>query len=360
MKKKILRNPLGSRDWLPEEVNKQEFVKKSLVKVFELWGYQPIQTPILINRETLDISSRSLGKRAFNLIDKQGDVLSLRADLTTPVARVAAERFQGEELPLRFYYVGKVFRYHARKTTNERELFQIGVELIGSKEGLSDLECMKIFADSMDKVGLKDYLILCNHSGLWRDLFDAYGDLARKLYKALTDKDLVLFKTILKSSKLSKGEKEFWQDLIELKGGKEVLPKMKALSKKSKKIKLDKYINYYKKIFELFTSNVEIDLGLTKNVDYYSGIYFEAMTPYIGRNIGAGGRYDELIGKFGYDVPAIGFSFCLEDVLLALEKQGKKLPETKRPKLIKNSSIKATFNSISKLQKKGSSSAVKL
>src|SRR3989338_9046335 len=127
--KKFLRNPKGSRDWLPDEVSKQEFVRKSLVKVFELWGYQPIQTPILINWDTLAHGSKKLSDIAFKLIGQQGEFLALRADLTTPIARVTAERLKSENLPFRFYYVGKVFRYHARKTTNERELYQVGIEL---------------------------------------------------------------------------------------------------------------------------------------------------------------------------------------------------------------------------------------
>ena len=191
MKKTFLRNPKGSRDWLPDEVIKQEFVRKSLEKVFELWGYQPIQTPILINWDILNQGSNKLSDIAFKLIGQQGDLLALRADLTTPIARVTAERLQGERLPLRFYYVGKVFRYHARKTTNERELYQIGIELIGAKEGLADLECLKILLDGIDKLGLKKYLILINHTLLWSELFKYFGDIAKNLYNALKEKGIM-------------------------------------------------------------------------------------------------------------------------------------------------------------------------
>lgn len=361
MKKTFLRNPKGSRDWLPDEVIKQEFVRKALVKVFELWGYRPIQTPILLNWDTLNQGSSKLSDIAFKLIGEQGDLLALRADLTTPIARVTAERLQGKSLPHRFYYVGKVFRYHARKTTNERELYQIGIELIGKKEGFSDLECLKVLLDGLNKLSIKKYLVLVNHTGLWTELFRCFGTLAEDLYKALSQKDFILFKVILDKSRLSKNEKLFWNELTQIRGGIEAVKKIKLLSKRVKRLKIKNIISYFEKLFSLFEKNIEIDLSLTSDVDYYTGVFFEIISPYLGRSVGSGGRYDELIKKFGFNVPAIGFSLCLEDLLLTLERQGKTFNEFRPPKLIlKNKNIKKTFNIVSKLQNRQKSAAVKL
>ena len=322
MKRRYLRNPHGSRDWLPDEVIKQEFVRNKLINVFKASRYRPIQTPILINFDTLSVGSSKLSDIAFKLIGEHGELLALRADLTTPIARVTSERLKGSKLPLRFYYVGKVFRYHARKNTNEKELYQIGIELIGEKEGRADLECLKIFYDSLNKLRIKRFLILINHSMLWVELFKCFGDTAYKLYEALSQKDFILFKSILVKSKLTKNEKLFWEELIKIKGNKNVLKELALLNKRVKRLKLGKIISYFKKVFKLFGKNVEVDLSLTSDLDYYTGVYFEAITPYLGRSIGSGGRYDKLIAKFGFDVPAIGFSFCLEDLLLTLEEQG--------------------------------------
>lgn len=361
MKKLLLRNPKGSRDWLPDEVAKQEFVRNALIKVFELWGYQPIQTPVLIRWDTLNLGSNKLSDIAFKLIGQQGDLLGLRADLTTPIARVTAERLRGESLPLRFYYVGKVFRYHARKTTNECELYQAGIELIGAKEGYSDLECLNILIDGIKKLGLKKYLVLINHTRLWTELFKSFGNTAQELYKALSQKDLILFNSILLKSKLSQKEKTFWRGLINIKGGKEAVKQLKKLHSLACRIKIKKIIAYFEQILTLFEENVEIDLSLTTDMDYYTGIYFEVITPYLGRNVGSGGRYDQLINKFGFDTPAIGFSFCLEDLLLVLEKQGKIFPAVKPPKLISRTrNIKKTFGLVRKLQKQNKSAAIKL
>lgn len=321
--KKFLRNPKGSRDWLPDEVIKQEYVRKSLVKVFELWGYQPIQTPILLNFDTLSVGSSKLADIAFKLIGQQGEIQVLRADLTTPIARAVAERLKNAPLPLKFYYVGKVFRFHARKMTNECELYQIGIELIGKKEGPSDLECLKVLIHGLDKLKLKNYVLLVNHNFLWRELFRCFGEVAIDLYKALSERDLVLFEKILNKSRLLKNEKLFWNELIRIKGGKSAIKKIKSLNKLVKKVKINKVISYFNRMVSLFKNKVEVDLSLTSDLDYYTGIYFEVITPSVGRSIGGGGRYDELIGRFGYNVPAVGFSLCLEDVLLTLEKQGK-------------------------------------
>lgn len=360
--KKNLRNPKGSRDWLPDEVAKQEFIRKSLVNVFEKWGYQPIQTPILLNWDMLSLGGNKLSESAFKLIGQQGNILALRADLTTPIARVTAERLKEENLPFRFYYVGKVFRYHARKNTNECELYQIGVELIGSKEGFSDLECLKVLSDGLKKLGLNKYLIVLNHTGLWAELFRCFGETAHELYKALTQKDLILFKNILNKSRLNKNEKEFWEEFIQIRGDKTALNRFKTISKKVKKLQVNKITSYYESIFKLFKENIEIDLSLTNDIEYYTGIYFEVITPYMGRSIGAGGRYDQLISKFGFDVPAIGFSLCLEDLLIVLESQGKSFPSIKSPNLISpnKKNIKQTFDTIEKEHNKNKNAALKL
>lgn len=361
MKKLALRNPRGSRDWLPDEVVKQEYVRKSLVKVFELWGYQPIQTPILINWDTLTLGSNKLSDIAFKLIGHHGEIFALRADLTTPIARVTAERLKDKKLPFRFYYLGKVFRYHARKTTNEGELYQIGTELIGAKEGYSDLECLKVLTDSLNKLGIKKYLILTSHTGIWTELFRCFGNTAHELYKALKEKDLISFNLILEKSKLSKNEKIFWSKLIQVRGNKDALKDFKFLLKKVKKIKIKKVISLFENISNLFKKNVEIDLSLTSDLDYYTGTYFEVITPYIGRSIGSGGRYDGLISKFGLDLPAIGFSLCLEDLILTLERQGKVFPEFKSPLLIsKGKNIINTFNTVATKQKQNKSTTIKL
>lgn len=360
-KKKIFRNPQGSKDWLPDEVRKQDFIRESLFSVFELWGYQPIQTPILINRDTLGLGSKNLLNQAFSLIGHQGELLALRADLTTPIARATAERMQNEKLPLRFYYVGKVFRAKARKTTNERELYQIGTELIGAKEGNSDFECLKIFLDSLDKLGLKNYLVLVNHAGFWNELIEKYGDFARDLYFALSHKDIVQYKNTIKNSKITKDEKIFFSKLVSIKGGKEILPQIKSVSKKCKKINFNKIYNYYENLFNVFDKNIQVDFSFTNDIDYYSGIYFEALSPVLGRSVGGGGRYDDLISKFGFNVPAIGFSFCLEDLLLVLENEGKTFSKTGNVKSIDpKKNLKEAFLSIGRLHKSKTKANIQL
>ncbi len=359
--RKILRNPKGSKDWLPDEVMKQEYVRKNLVKVFELWGYQPIQTPILINWNTLSLGSNKLSDIAFKLIGQHGEILALRADLTTPIARVTAERLQEKKLPFRFYYLGKVFRYHARHTTNERELYQIGIELIGAKEGLSDLECLQLLIDSLKKLQIKNYLVLVNHTCLWNELFKHFGNIAQELYKALSQKDFILFNAILEKSELSKVERLFWKELVHIRGNKEIVSRFQKIVKTLNGFNSNKIVKYFKTIFDVFENNVEIDCSLTSDIDYYTGIYFEVITSSFGKNIASGGRYDSLINQFGYNIPAIGFSFCLEDLILVLEKQGKTFSKFKLPKLISSKkNTKNIFNEIAGLHRQNKPATLEL
>ena len=146
-----------------------------------------------------------------------------------------------------------------------------------------------------------------------------------------------------------------------MKGTKDGLKKIKLIYKKIKKLNLNKVFLYFDKVLNTFENNIEIDLSMTSDVDYYTGIYFEAITPKLGRNLGSGGRYDQLINKFGYDIPAVGFSLCLEDLLLVLDIQGKIFPKFKNPKLIlAGKNIKKTFGSIDKTHRSGKHAALKL
>ena len=168
-----------------------------------------------------------------------------------------------------------------------------------------------------------------------------------------------MFKSIVNKSRLSQSEKMFWNELITIKGNKEAITHIKKTSALRKK--LSKVTASFEKINNLFGNNVHIDLSLTSDVDYYTGIYFEVITPYLGRSLGSGGRYDQLINKFGLDTPAIGFSLCLEDLLLVLELQGKAFDGIKLPKLFSSGKdIRKTFEAINKLHKKNKNATLKL
>ena len=123
--------PRGLNDLLPEEVFKRRFLENKINQVFSEWSYQEIITPTFEFYEILEKSAGSIMKKEMiKFFDREGNIIALRPEMTTPIARVVSTKLKGEPKPLRFNYINNVFRYDDLKTGNRKEFNQAGVELI--------------------------------------------------------------------------------------------------------------------------------------------------------------------------------------------------------------------------------------
>jgi len=313
---KDLSLPQGVRDFTPERAEEIRKVEELLLEEFARWGYRRIITPLF---EYLETISSGLGedfeKKLMKFVDPStGEVVALRPDITPQVGRLIASRLREETKPLRLCYNERVIRYEEKGSGKEREVFQVGCELAGLQSPETDAEIIALSIKCLIKVGIKNLVLDIGHNGLLKSLLDETGDARKDIEEALKKKDQEALEQAIKNNKISKGIRDIILLLPQMYGNSEVLSKAKKY-----KI-LRKYVQELEDVLSVVQEynlrcSVNIDLGELRGFNYYSGVTFEILSPSNSNSLIRGGRYDDLIKKYGYDTPATGFAVDVEAVL---------------------------------------------
>jgi len=296
--------PSGTRDVLPDEMRELRTLSDAMRRVFETFGYGEVYTPAI----EYDTPAERLGGDAgvYRLFDDHGAVLQLRSDMTVPIARVAATRYAGVEPPLRFSSFAHVYRGVRPHRGQMREFLQAGCELIGSPSPGGTVEVLTVLCRSLDAAGLRDYRIGLGDASIFPALMEAVGvdeDRRRVLRDHLVGRNFVGLEHD------AEGLDPLLVEVPQRRGGPEVLdglPGVESLRKVHSGLEAD------------IAARVIFDLGLVRDLDYYTGAVFEVYDASIGIPIGGGGRYDELMGKLGRPMPAVGFAVGVDIVHEAL------------------------------------------
>ncbi len=319
--------PEGLNDLLPEEVFKRRFLENKINQVFSEWGYQEIITPTFEFYEILEKGAGSIMKKEMiKFFDREGNIIALRPEMTTPIARVISTKLKGEPKPLRFYYISNVFRYDDLKTGNQKEFNQAGVELIGVNTKEADAEVIALAVECLKNSGLKNFFIDIGHINFFNGIMESIKikeERKQEIKEVILNKDFVLLENILSFEDIKDKEKEFIVKMPTLRGRGEVVEEAEKMISNRLSVSALKEI---KEIYDLLRNYgleeyVLIDLGIMRDFDYYTGIIFEGYTDYLGFPVCGGGRYDNLCSKFGSSLPSTGFAIGLERLTIALEKE---------------------------------------
>jgi ATP phosphoribosyltransferase regulatory subunit len=310
--------PHGTRTYIFEEAAHKRFLEDTIHLVLRSRGFQEIVTPPFEYHESAiiglneDERNRLIG---FSEGDS-GRRIALRADITSQVARSAATHLSERPFPLRLCYTGMVFR-HARKGHGEQYVLnQSGFEIMGHAGPEADIEVIMSLTDTMWEIGLTDFSISLGHAGFIADHLEGLEEpICEKIRKALVKKDKGGIKEILSSASASAEKTEMIIALTELYGGPEVFNKAAALPLgESSRAALENLKSVYDALDAAgLGEKVTIDLGEMRGFGYYTGINIELFSQ-SGLPIGTGGRYDHLVGRFGSDMPAVGFGFDIDAV----------------------------------------------
>jgi len=319
--------PPGMKDLLPGEASFKRKLENTFMDKFTSWGYQEVITPVLEYYQKMAWSEIS-EEQFFKLIDREGKILALRTDMTTPIARMVASRFHPEQLPLRLSYTANVFRFENPQTGRQREFYQAGVECIGEQGPAADAEVIALAVECLKESGLTGFQISIGHVGFLKGIIDQLpGDLAvkKKIMRALGQKDFVELEIILQTYRVEPHLKDFLLSLPSLRGDAGIIDKVAGTGKSTA---AREALEDLREVFRLLRvyqveKEVYVDFGLTRDFNYYSGIVFEGYSPGIGVPICGGGRYDHLLGLYGFPAPATGFAMGLERLMAALEGQNK-------------------------------------
>lgn len=322
--------PPGTRDVLPDEMRELRRLQGALMEVFESRGYGEVATPAIEYDEVLARGdSRSAGG-AYRFFDERGELLALRSDMTVPIARLVATRYANAEPPLRLCYLANAFRAVRPQRGQMREFVQAGVELIGAPAPQGTAEVVELLEAALDAAGLDRAVIGLGDADLFRQLLGELGVGGEALESALArlaTHDLVGLEAELSALEgIDEEQCATCLALSQLRGGREVLERAQELGGVAVERATARIGETYEALEAAGAAErVQIDLGLLRDLGYYSGAILEVYDPALGYVLGGGGRYDGLLRRFGVDLPAAGFALYLERVHIAqLEEESRR------------------------------------
>jgi ATP phosphoribosyltransferase regulatory subunit len=335
--------PKGVLDFLPEYAEKMAYIEEKIQRVFELWGFRRVITPLL---EFLDVLAIGLGddlrERAFRFDDRHsGRLLAVPPDITPQVARIVATRMQRAPLPHRLYYSGRVLRHADLLAGQSREIFQAGVELIGLDSPEADAEMIAMAVEVFRSLGITGFKIDIGQVDFLRGILDevpSEGPGRARLLEAIGKKDMSALGSLLADLPCADSLKEQISALPRLYGGREVLDRASAVARSDRSRKALDTIDQVLAILDLYGvgEHLTIDLGEIRGFAYHTGITFEGFVPGHGGAVCGGGRYDCLMARYGCPAPATGFAFNILPLLAALESRPDVVASTGRDFLIFN------------------------
>ncbi|HZO36123.1 MAG TPA: ATP phosphoribosyltransferase regulatory subunit [Solirubrobacteraceae bacterium] len=308
--------PSGTRDVLPDEMRELRAITRALLEVYEDEGYGELWTPTLEYEEVLRRASGA-AEPAYRVFDDHGEVLALRSDMTVPIARVVASRYPTAEPPLRFCYTAHAYRAVGRHRGQTREFLQSGVELVGASAPEGTAEALRVMCRALDATGLRDYRIAVGDASLYPALlrgFELSEEATSRLMSELVSRDFVGLEREARALGLSAADTELLMGVPQLRGGPSVLDAVGGPGAEA--------VAGLRRVLELLDASVAdriiFDLGLSRGLGYYTGAVFDVLDPSLGTPLGGGGRYDDLLGRFGRPLPAVGFALAVDQLHLAL------------------------------------------
>lgn len=327
--KQIMHTPDGVRDIYGNEYAKKLELENSIHRIFIDNGYEDIQTPSF---EYLDLFNSEIGttdtKGLYKFSDNGGETIVLRSDFTPSIARCAAKYFLEDDKTLRLTYKGNTFVNTAELQGKLKETTQMGVELIGEDSLQSDLEIIRLTVDSLKSSGLKKFKLCIGNSEFFKGLCEEIGldsEAELTLRKYISNKNFFAARDYMRDNCFSNENFNKIMSMNELVGDGNILKNAFDMVSNKRSLKaLDRLSTVFEALKESdIAEYIFFDLTMLSKYQYYTGIIFKGYAIGNGESIVNGGRYNNLLGQFGKDAPAIGFVVVTDYLLNALNKQNK-------------------------------------
>jgi len=318
--------PVGMATILPRAAKQVRQLESELLAQIGRWGYDEIILPTF---EYLDVLAPGLEtellETCYQFIDRTtGRTLLLRPDATAQVARTIAMGLTGTTLPQRLSYRTSVFRYEPEHAGRGREIFQVGAELVGVDDVAGDYEVISLLIECLHAIGLQSFMIALGHVGFIKGLLLRSGlsvQGQKRAEEATAKKDLPRLQEVLASERIAKASAKTILEAPELTGQEEVLERGRVLAAGDPTLlaPLDRLAQLYHLLCAAgHRDSLLLDLGEFRGFDYYDGVVFDVFASGVGAELGGGGRYDHLIGRFGRDLPSTGFALDVDRLFHAV------------------------------------------
>lgn len=322
-----LHTPEGVKDYLPNECILKKNIEKSIAQVFESYGYLPVTSPTFEYNDVFCGMGGVKDSRVFKFLDHDGSLLVLRPDMTPAIARIAATAYNKNDLPLKFYYIDNMFRTNKNYQGKLREFTQAGIELLGVNSIEADAEVVTAAISSLLNSGVNDFKLDLGHALFLKGVIEEANvneDVASAIQMNIIKKNYVAVNELAESIE-NNNIKYILQELPLLIGNGSVIEKVKSrVTNKSSLMA----VNYLEELYNILSSTgfekyISFDLGVIGSMDYYTGLIFRGYAKGTGSSILDGGRYDNMVEKFGIEMPAVGFALKVNDIIKILESNEK-------------------------------------
>lgn len=311
---RTLEHPLppGMRDLLPEEAAARRDLSRAILERVALHGYRLVTPPAFELASVLERGLEEIDVIRF-IEPESGDVAVLRPDMTPQIARIVATRLDDREPPFRLAYEGTVLRRRASRAKKHRQIPQVGVELFGVAGAEGDLELLKLAADVLARgAGLARFTIDLSDAGIVRGLLADHPQ-AAEVSRALARKDEATLRELVP------GRRDI-HELARLHGGRDAIAAAVELVRGTP---AGPSAERLLALFDAATAaglgpHLSVDPGGVRGFTYYTGTIFSIYAEGPGEPIGGGGRYDDLLGRYGSPRPAVGLGLDLDALAWAL------------------------------------------
>ena len=324
--------PHGLSDLFFAEAAQRTALESGLAETFLRWGYTQVIPPTFEFYESIAAEAGTqLREELYRFFDRDGRTLALRADFTIPIARIVATKLYDQPMPLRFYYIGSVFRHEEPRAGRRREFTQAGIELIGARTPAADAEVIALALEALRTIGLREVRISIGQMAFFKALLADLGlapEQVAQVKAAIERRATAQLESILRA--LPMGD-ERRHALVQLAGWRHSERWREAAHALCVNAQSHQVIDELTEVVERLRASVQadnvlsVDLTALRGMEYYTGVVFAGFVPGIGYDVVSGGRYDELIGHFGKACPAMGFAIGVERAMMALPAQNARL-----------------------------------
>lgn len=309
--------PAGFRDLLFDDAKKVRMLEAQLSGVFLQAGYQEIVPSTIEYFDLYSRGNQQIMQNVYRFLDRDDNLLALRADFTPAIARIICSRFSAVEPPIRVWYSGTVFRKVDPQRGPYREVRQLGAELIGANTILRDAEIISTAMKCLDAIGLNRAQVHINHAGIFRGVIDTLGLPEKALgtvHSEIERKDARGLEKRLREIGVDETKCAQLQKLTTCIGGAAVLDHALTFVESERARGAIQQLQTLAGELRLPEDRVVFDLTESDEMEYYTGVMFRLFAPRVRHEVGGGGRYDSLLSEFGADLPAVGFSLSMDSL----------------------------------------------
>lgn len=338
-----LRTPRGFQDIMLDEAELRESVCRRTGDYFASMNYRLIETPVVERMNALSAGfsrdSSPLIDDAFRFVDVDGELLALRSDVTLPLARVVATRFDNVAGPYRLRYCTDVFREQEALRGQSRVLTQLGVEFLGAQGLEADFEIIQVALGGLAACGLLSYVININNVAIFlacvEQAVSSGNDISEEwqngVIAAAHKGDFVGVRSLCAGVCMSDELRSCITTLPFVRGGRDALDEARTLIERAS---VDTALVALGELEALFNAcemqglaeHIIVDMSLMPDLNYYTGLVFEIYSPYETLSLGSGGRYDQMAALMGRPMPGAGFAYNVARLVSALRAQEDVVP----------------------------------